>query len=71
MSLTPEQTASAQAWERVFEDSAQTTVVLDEMTVFANTLPSEHQAGAAKLLLWILLRRSALRRAKIRTKGAS
>ena len=62
--LTPTQEAHAQAWQTVFSDGAATTAVLDDMTVFANGLPESQQAGAAKLLLWILLKRSALRRAK-------
>jgi len=40
--------------------------VLDDMTVFVNTLPETQQAGGAKLLLWILLKRSTLRREKAR-----
>ena len=68
MSLTDEQAARAQAWTAVFADGPATTAVLDDMTVFVNALPESQQAGAAKLLLYILLRRSLLRREKTRSR---
>lgn len=69
--LTDEQTARAGAWAKVFEDGPATTVVLDDMTVFVDTLPETQQAGGAKLLLYILRQRSRLRRAARRNgKGA-
>lgn len=62
MALTSEQEARAHAWASVFGDGAATTVVLDDMTVFATTLPEGQQAGATRMLLYILTKRSQLRR---------
>ncbi len=62
MALTSNQEARALAWAKVFEDGAATTAVLDDMTVFATGLPETQQAGATRLLLYILQRRSQLRR---------
>ena len=60
--MTSEQEARAQAWAKVFEDGPATTAVLDDMTVFASALPETQQAGATRLLLYLLLKRSQLRR---------
>lgn len=68
MALTNEQEARAYAWAKVFEDGAAATAVLDDMTVFASGLPETQQAGATRLLLYILLRRSQLRRQKGKEK---
>ena len=67
--LTAEQDARAQAWARVFEDGAATTAVLDDLTVFVNSLPETQQAGGCKTLLYILVRRSQLRRQKGKEKA--
>jgi len=64
MPLTSEQEARAHAWAKVFEDGPATTAVLDDMTTFASGLSETQQAGATRLLLYILLRRSQLRRQK-------
>ena len=64
MALTSEQEARAFAWAKVFEDGPATTAVLDDMTIFATGLPESQQAGATRLLLYLLLRRSQLRREK-------
>lgn len=69
--LTADQEARAQAWAKVFEDGPATTAVLDDMTVFVNGIPETQQAGAARLLLFILLKRSQLRRARRNGKGRS
>ena len=69
MALSPEQDARAQAWAKVFEDGPATTAVLDDLTVFANGLPETQVAGAMKLLLYILIRRSQIRRAKSKEKA--
>ncbi len=63
MSLTPEQTASAEAWATVFADNVATTRVLDDMTAFAYGLTPDQQVGATRLLLYLLTKRSQLRRA--------
>ena len=62
MALTDEQAAHANAWAAVFADGAAVTMVLDDMTVFVDSLPETQQAGGAKLLLYILRQRSRLRR---------
>lgn len=62
MALTTEQEARAHAWAKIFEDGPATTAVLDDLTVFVAGLPESQQAGATRLLLQILLRRSQLRR---------
>lgn len=69
MPLTSEQEARAHAWATVFEDGAAATAVLDDMTIFATGLPETQQAGATRLLLYILLRRSQLRRQKGKEKA--
>ena len=62
MSLTPEQEARAQAWAQVFQDAPATHMVLDDLTQFAYGLPETQVAGATKMLLYILVKRSQLRR---------
>lgn len=57
------QRRTAQAYERMFS-TPDALVVLDDLTVFTNTLPMEHQSGAFRLLAYVLLKRSALRREK-------
>jgi len=67
--MTPEQQQRAQAWSQVFPDGPATLAVFDDLTVFANALPESQQAGAARMLLYVLLRRGALKRAERRQKG--
>lgn len=64
--MTPEQRAISEAYRDVFA-SASGPIVLDDLTVKARTLgePLE-RAGAAQLLLHILVQRSALAREKRR-----
>lgn len=57
------QRLTAGAYERLC-GSSDATVVLDDLTVFINTLPLEHQAGALRVLAYVLLKRSAIRREK-------
>ena len=61
--MTDQQRAVAQAYERAF-NSADSVAILDDVTVFVNTLPIDHQAGALRLLAYVLLKRSAVRREK-------
>jgi hypothetical protein len=61
--MTDPQRTIAQAYERMF-DSADSVAVLDDVTVFINALPLEHQAGAMRVLTYVLLKRSAVRREK-------
>lgn len=67
--MTPEQQQSAEAWAHVFGDHAATTRVIDDMTLFANGLSESQQPGATRLLLYILTKRSQLRRSKQEPKG--
>lgn len=69
--LTDDQRVRAGAWEQLFSDAASATLVLDDMTNFANGLPESQQSGACKLLLYILAKRGQLRREKTRAKGAT
>ena len=69
MALTSDQEARAHAWAKVFEDGPSTTAVLDDMTAFAVGLPETQVAGATRMLLYILLRRSQLRRQKGKEKA--
>lgn len=64
MALTSEQEARAHAWAKVFEDGPATMAVLDDMQQYAKTLGDPvHRAGATDMILYILVRRSQLRRA--------
>ena len=69
MALTAEQAARAHAWATVFDGNPAVTVVLDDLTVFVNSLPESQQAGGAKVLLHILSQRSRRRRAKVASRG--
>lgn len=63
--LTPAQTGRATAWATVFADGQATTVVLDDMVSYARQLPDPlERAGATGLILYLLMRRSELRRQK-------
>lgn len=65
--LNPAQRQTADAYAQVFAPSAATQVVLDDLTVTANTMGDPMvRAGATNLILHILLKRSALRREKQR-----
>jgi len=65
MSLTPAQRTTADAYAHVFAPSRDTTLVLDDLKVAAAAMPDPlARAGATNLLLHILLKSSALRRAK-------
>ena len=55
---------TAEAYQHVFAPSRQTEIVFDDLTVFANSVPESQQAGAIRVLGYILLKRSQLRRAK-------
>ena len=69
MPLTSEQQARAQAWVKVFEDGPAVTAVLDEMQEHAAQLSEPlERAGAMTLILFILRRRSQLRRQKGKNK---
>lgn len=67
--MTPEQTVLAQAWADVFADGVATTMVLDEAWAYANTLPREDRAGAAALLVWVMNKRTQLRRHATRERA--
>ena len=67
--LTADQVARAGAWATVFNGQPAVTVILDDLTVFVNSLPESQQAGAAKVLMYILLRRSQLRRQQRKDKA--
>ena len=56
--------AISQTYERVFPTTNDVTTVLDDITRFINAMPLEHQAGAMRLLTYVLLKRSAARRDK-------
>lgn len=61
--LTADQEARASAWAKVFEDGAATTAVLDDMQQYARSFADPlERAGATGLILYILLKRSQLRR---------
>ena len=62
--LNPAQQQTAEAYAQVFAPSRQTELVLDDLTVFANALPESQQAGGIRVLGYIFLKRSTLRRAK-------
>ena len=62
--------AISQTYERVFPSTNDTTVVMDDLTRFINAMPLEHQAGAMRLLTYVLLKRSAARREKAAGKKA-
>ena len=47
-------------------EGQQGTAILDDLTQAVNGMADAHQAGATKLLLYILLKRSATRREKAR-----
>ena len=65
MALTTEQESRAHAWAKVFEDGPATTAVLDDMQEHAAQLSEPlERAGAMTLILFILRRRSQLRRQK-------
>jgi hypothetical protein len=53
----------ASAYDRLL-NSNDSMVVLDDVTTFVNAMPLEHQAGAMRLLTYVLLKRSAIRREK-------
>jgi flagellar biosynthesis regulator FlaF len=53
----------AGSYERLF-NTHDSIAVLDDVTQFVNALPIEHQAGAMRLLTYVLLKRSAIRREK-------
>ena len=67
--MNDEQRIRATAWAQLFSDAQATALVLDDMTTFANLLPESQQAGACKLLLYILAKRGQLRRERTRAKG--
>ena len=67
--MNDEQRVRAIAWAQLFADAQSTTLVLDDMTAFANSLSESQQAGACKLLLYILAKRGQLRRERTRAKG--
>ena len=63
MALTQEQEARAQAWAKVFEDGPAATSVLDDMQTYAKQMTDPLvRAGATDMILYVLLRRSQLRR---------
>ena len=66
--MTDDQKLRAQAWEQLAA-SPHARLALDDLTVFANSLPESQQAGACKLLLYLLTKSAQLRRLKM--KGAS
>lgn len=68
VSLTPAQRQLAQAYASVFSPGDATQTVLDDLQGLANGFPIEHQAGAARLLLYMLSKATALRRDKMREK---
>ena len=47
-------------------EGQQGTAILDDLTQAVNGMNEAHQAGATKLLLYVLLKRSAARRDKAR-----
>ena len=57
----------AEAYSLVFSPSAHTQVVMDDLTVFVNGLGETQQPGGYRVLAYILLKRSALRREKARS----
>ena len=68
--MTPDQRAIADAYSQVFAVTPHTQIVLDDLTVTANSMGDPlARAGATNLLLHILLKRSAIRREKARTKA--
>ena len=69
MSLTPAQRQTADAYAQVFASTAATQFVLDDLTQMISGMPLDHQAGATRTLLYILLKRSAIRREKTREKA--
>ena len=64
--LNAMQRLTAEAYAHVFAPSRTTDLVLDDLTVFANTLPESQQAGGIRVVGYIMLKRSALRRAKVK-----
>ena len=70
MSLNPAQRQIADAYSQVFASTPATQAVLDDLTVYANGLGEPLvRAGATLLLLYVLTKRSALRREKAREKA--
>lgn len=59
-----DQDAKAQAWAAVFQDGPAVTSVIEDMTSFVYSLPTDQIAGGARLLTYILWRRGQLRRQK-------
>lgn len=69
--MTPDQRRLADAYVHVFASSPQTQMVLDDLTVAANAIADPlGRAGATHLILHMLLKRSAIRREKMREPKA-
>lgn len=63
--LTPHQRQTATAYAEVFGANEATRLVLDDLTTFAASFTDPLvSAGATRVLLYILTKRSALRREK-------
>jgi hypothetical protein len=69
MSLTDGQRLQADLYARVFPMTADTTAVLDDLVAFVNGMDLSHQAGAMRVITYVMLKRSALRRDTVRGKG--
>ena len=68
--MNPAQRQVADAYSQVFASGAATQMVLDDLTVYANGLSEPLvRAGATLLLLYVLTKRSAIRREKMREKA--
>ena len=67
--MNPAQRQIADAYSHVFAPGPQTQLVLDDLTVFANSVSESQQPGAIRVLGYILLKRSAMRREKTREKA--
>lgn len=67
MTTNAQRQAIADAYNQAFPPGAATTAILDDLTLFAKSLPDPlMRAGATDLILHLLLRRSLLRRERAR-----
>ena len=53
-------------YARVFPANADTTAVLDDLVAFINGLDLSHQAGAMRVVTYVMLKRGAKRREQAR-----
>lgn len=60
--LTLNQARVAEAYGRAFPNSPDTTLILDDVQQMIGGMLPEHQTGAMKLMLYVMLKRSLPRR---------